>query len=164
MKRAQKTATTAITSVRVQPTSWTYELKVFINPLYMMIDPQHLISSCSSIILHRSFPHNPNNIPCLGPRRHCRTPRHIIKPCNEGRPVSIKHPPGLLGKFISLVFGKKGYQEAFPFSSRTRSGSFKNIKITESIAYTLYIPVYSTVQPRILWHDVKSEVYQHLTF
>ena len=46
--------------------------------------------------------------------------------------------PGQLGKLISLVFGKKGYQEAFPFSSRTRSGSFKNIKITEtskSIAY-----------------------------
>ena len=39
---------------------------------------------------------------------------------------------GLLGKFISLVFGKKGYQEAFPFPSGTGSGSFKNIKITET--------------------------------
>ena len=44
---------------------------------------------------------------------------------------------GQLGKLISLVFGKKVYQEAFPFSSQTRSRSFKNIKITEteSIAY-----------------------------
>ena len=39
---------------------------------------------------------------------------------------------GLLGKFISLVFGKKGYQEAFPFPSGTGSGSFRNIKITET--------------------------------
>ena len=39
---------------------------------------------------------------------------------------------GLLGKFISLVFGKKGYQEAFPFPSGTGSRSFKNIKITET--------------------------------
>ena len=42
------------------------------------------------------------------------------------------HAAGLLGKFISLVFGKKGYQEAFPFPSGTGSGSFRNIKITET--------------------------------
>ena len=39
---------------------------------------------------------------------------------------------GQLGKLISLVFRKKGYQEAFPFPSGTGSGSFRNIKITET--------------------------------
>ena len=39
---------------------------------------------------------------------------------------------GLLEKLISLIFGKKGYQEAFPFPSGTRSRSFKNIRITET--------------------------------
>ena len=58
------------------------------------------------------------------------SPNHCCQGPEKG--MLLTDTSGLLGKFISLVFGKKGYQEAFPFPSGTGSGSFRNIKITET--------------------------------